>query len=159
MAGKGPPPKDPKIRQRRNKAITRAILPSQPRQLTVPALPKVRPVKDWHPMAREFWIDVWRSPMREKYLTVDIHGLYTLVELVHQFWTAPTPEAHREIRLARPPYGITPVDRLRLQWEIHEVKDTAPPAPPTAPPPPPTPRPTVRGDDPRRVLTMVRKGA
>jgi len=56
--------------------------------------------------------------MAGEYLESDVHGLYLLAELVDQFWTAPTKELAAEIRLQRQCYGLSPIDRRRLQWEV-----------------------------------------
>ncbi len=48
----------------------------------------------------------------------DIHGLYLLATLVNAFWIEPSQALAAEIRLQRQCYGLTPIDRRRLQWEI-----------------------------------------
>jgi hypothetical protein len=48
----------------------------------------------------------------------DIHGLFLLAVLVDQFWTEPSQQLAAEIRLQRQCFGLTPIDRRRLQWEI-----------------------------------------
>lgn len=113
----GPPPKDPALRQRRNRTTTSATLPAEeePARAGPPQLPRSR---KWNRLTRSWWRDVWRSPMAGEYLESDVHGLYLLAELVDQFWTAPTKELAAEIRLQRQCYGLSPIDRRRLQWEV-----------------------------------------
>ncbi len=129
----GPPPKDPALRQRRNKVATRAMLPAeespllspgeseaaegQPVERVIPPLPP-RGRRKWHPMAVLAWEDWWRSPMATEFLHADIHGLYVLIDLVDQYWKKPTPKLAAEIRQQRTCFGLTPIDRRRLQWEV-----------------------------------------
>jgi hypothetical protein len=51
----------------------------------------------------------------------DVHGLYLLAVLVNEFWNAPSKELAAEIRLQRQCFGLTPIDRRRLQWEIERT--------------------------------------
>lgn len=52
----------------------------------------------------------------------DRHGLFALAYLVDDFWTAESSSERAklasEIRLQRQCFGLTPIDRRRLQWEI-----------------------------------------
>jgi hypothetical protein len=48
----------------------------------------------------------------------DVHGLYLLAVLVDEFWLEPSQQLAAEIRLQRQCFGLTPIDRRRLQWEI-----------------------------------------
>lgn len=84
-----------------------------------PPLPKHR---QWHPMTVAWWRDVWASPMAPEYDDSDRHGLFALAVLVDRFWVAdnPTEESRlaAEIRLQRQAYGLSPIDRRRLAWEI-----------------------------------------
>lgn len=164
----GPPPKDPAIRQRRNKVAGAAALADDRQRARVPPLPRRRgpdgkPLEktdpaDWHPMTRAWWRDVWRSPMAARFVKADMHGLYTLAALVDQFQRTPTPQLASEIRQQRACFGLTPIDRWRLQWEV--VGDAVPlkkPAAPPPPPPPTTPAPDgAPAVDPRFALRAVK---
>jgi len=125
----GPLPKDPSIRQRKNRVATSATLSVAPRQNRhAPALPRLQGGADgkpyeWHPLTRAWWHDVWHSPMASEYLQVDRHGLYRLAALVDEFWRAPTKELAAEIRLQQQCFGLTPIDRRRLQWEVERVEE------------------------------------
>lgn len=88
--------------------------------------------------------------MAARFVKADVHGLYIVLELVEAFWRAPSPELAREIRLSAQPFGLNPLDRRRLQWEIAEPKQPER----TALPPPAAPKPA---DDPRKVLQMVKR--
>lgn len=56
--------------------------------------------------------------MAAEYDDSDVHGLYLLADLMDQYWQKPTTVLAAEIRLQRQCYGLTPIDRRRLQWEI-----------------------------------------
>lgn len=109
-----PIPKPASTRARRNKASTH-------RQLEVvhdTPVPKLPPGRRWLKPTRDWWRDVWASPMAPEYDSSDIHGLFMLAVLVDQFWSDPSEKAAAEIRLQRQCFGLTPIDRRRLQWEI-----------------------------------------
>lgn len=112
-------PKDPKLRQRTNKVSTRAML-IEGKGVKTPELPKHRA---WLQQTTDWWRDIWRSPMAPEFLQSDIHGLYILAELVDTFWTEPSTGLAMEIRLQRQCFGLTPIDRRRLQWEVQKVEE------------------------------------
>lgn len=108
---------------RRNRTSTRATL-SAGHTVRVPPLPPVpTPFDQWHPMAVSWWADVWASPMAPEYDESDIHGLYVLAALVNHFWYQPRQDLAAEIRLQRQCFGLTPIDRRRLQWEIERTDE------------------------------------
>jgi hypothetical protein len=119
MAGRGPAPKDPKARVRRNQgtAATKLVAPTPGRaRQRAPELP----ARDggWHELTQAWWRDLWASPMAPEYDPTDVHGLYLLAELIDRFWREPSKELAAEIRLQRQCYGLSPIDRRRLEWEI-----------------------------------------
>jgi len=116
----GPMPKDPATRQRRNRKSTKASLPAQKTRKSAPTLPE----GEWTVMAQAFWKDVWASPMAEQYLDADVHGLYMLTELVDRFWRQPSTALASEIRQQRMAYGLTPIDRRRLEWSVKNDAET-----------------------------------
>ena len=145
----GPTPKPAAIRQRRNKTTTAARFETaeRPRQ-SAPALGK-HPVKGqkWDSRTRSWWREVWSSPMAKEFLHADTDGLFMLAALVDQFWKAPNPALAAEIRLQRQCYGLTPIDRRRLQWEIVRVEEAERKR---------APRPAAQtGDDPRAALRAI----
>jgi len=116
----GPLPKDPQLRQRRNKATTRTTLEATgPQRGRAPRLPRTR---EWREETRRWWRDVWHSPMAAEYLDSDVHGLHRLAVLVDEFWNEPTPKLAGEIRLQQQAFGLTPLDRRRLEWSIEQVE-------------------------------------
>jgi hypothetical protein len=142
-------PKEPSTRRRPNKRQTfgARTLAQVPKSAT-PPLPEGRV---WHPMTVAWWGDVWGSPMSAEYDTSDRNGLYLLAVLVDAFWCDPSKELAAEIRLQRQCFGLTPLDRRRLQWEIErgeqaEQKRAARAAPST---------PRAKGkSDPRRLAAV-----
>lgn len=74
-------------------------------------------------MTMEFWRDVWSSEISPELIKVDRHGLFVLAELVEQFWEDPTRELAAEIRLQRQSFGLSPIDRRRLQWEVERTTE------------------------------------
>ena len=73
-------------------------------------------------MTRAWWRDVWHSPMAGEYVQADIHGLYRLAVLIDQFWAEPTKEMAAEIRLQQQAFGLSPIDRRRLEWTIGQAE-------------------------------------
>ena len=117
-----PEPKHPSVRARRNKTSTAAKL-SRPDVPDVPELPEAI----CHPQTLAWWADVWASPMAPEYDESDRHGLFALAQLVDDFWMADTAKERAalagEIRLQRQCFGLTPIDRRRLQWEIERTDE------------------------------------
>ncbi len=118
----GPAPKDPSTRSRRNKTSTNATLKADA-AIVAPELPPY----EWHPMTLAWWRDLWASPMAPEYDESDRHGLFKLAMLQNDFWTAATAkerkEASAEIRLQEQRFGLSPIDRRRLQWEIEKTQE------------------------------------
>ena len=119
----GPPPKSPATRRRRNRASTATTLAVAGVPAKPPALPAER---DWHPQTKCWWEDTWRSPMSAEFLQADAHGLFRLALLIDDYWTADSATQRRklaaEIRLQGQGYGLSPLDRRRLQWQVEQVE-------------------------------------
>lgn len=124
-------PKPPGLRQRRNRVATRAILPSveESKKRKVPALFKRdSPGERWHPKVLGWWRAVWKSPMAAEFLESEVvGGLYNLAELQQAFWTSKDVRQMiaiaAEIRQEEARFGLSPVDRRRLQWEIERGRE------------------------------------
>jgi hypothetical protein len=120
----GPLPKDPRIRQRRHKKSTRATLPAEANPLErKPNMPAHPFGAEWHVMARRFWDDTWASPVAAEFLRVDAHGIFRLLVLVDDFWKNPTVALSREIRLMGQCYGLSPIDRRRLEYSVASTEE------------------------------------
>ena len=127
MAGRGPAPKPAHLRQRRNKKAGAATLPApaeqseQAEKIKVPTLQNPDKRK-FHRLTRAWWKRVWSSPMASEFLPTDIDGLARLAILVDEYYKHPegkkAKELLGEIRLQEARFGLSPVDRSRLQWEV-----------------------------------------
>ena len=123
----GPVPKNPKLRQRRNKVSTARSFELKETRCRMPKLPKRR--RKWRPETLGWWRDIWKSPMAVEFIKSDMHQLYILADLIDQYWresasrNGPSPALATEIRLQRQCFGLTPIDRRRLQWEIERGED------------------------------------
>ena len=144
----GPPPKNPKIRQRRNRSVTSATLRTNKSHHRRPHLPKRDDNKAWHKLTRAWWRDVWHSPMAEQFLEVDKHALYRLAMLIDAFWSQPSRQLAAEIRLEQQAFGLTPLDRRRLQWTVEQEDERRRTRTRQAPR-------ERESDDPRKILRMV----
>jgi len=118
----GPLPKDPAIRQRTNKSSSRALLPAETNPIKdLPRLPGNG--KGFHEMARRWWADVWSSPQCHEYLRADLPSLYRLVKLVDIFWKDGDMSVATEIRLLEREFGLTPLARRRLEWQVAQTEE------------------------------------
>lgn len=138
-------------RQRRNRSSTASTLRRE-HDVETPQLP-ARPMP-WNALTESWWADVWASPMAPEYDDSDLHGLFMLADLVDSYWTEESSRVRTalaaEIRLQRQCFGLTPIDRRRLQWEIERSEDAQARGRKRRPAPAPTPT-----DDPRSVLRAV----
>lgn len=119
------PPQPKRNPARRNKSATKATLTGE-HDVQAPPLPRGR---DWDWQTESWWRDIWASPMAPEYDDSDKHGLFRLAVLVDDYWTADNPNTRvkvaQEIRMQGQLYGITPLDRRRLQWEISRGDEAA----------------------------------
>jgi hypothetical protein len=115
----GPPPKPAATRRRRNKAPAPVKLPSETPTRKTPTLPgAIRYSK----ATRDWWATVWASPMATIWLAADVPALVrlaTLVELVNQ--GEATAMVLAEIRQLEDRFGLSPLARRRLQWEVEQA--------------------------------------
>lgn len=112
------PPQPKRNPARRNKSTSRATL-SVVHDVEAPKLPAGR---EWDPLTSDWWAGIWASPMAPEFDKSDTHGLFRLAVLVDDYWTADNANTRvklaAEIRMQGQCYGLTPIDRRRLQWEI-----------------------------------------
>lgn len=118
-----PMPKHSSTRARTNKSSTAATLVADP-DFEAPDLPP----GVWNDQTREWWVDVWASPMAPEYDDSDRHGLFQLARLVNDFWSDDMSFRDRvvaaaEIRQQSQRFGLSPLDRRRLQWEIERSEE------------------------------------
>jgi hypothetical protein len=117
MGGKGPPPKPSYLRARTNKKPGHATL-EMPTTLSVPPIPNPDE-RDWHPLTIKAWETAFASPMASQWLETDIDALGRLAMLWDSFYRKPNPNTMKEIRLQGQLFGLSPLDRSRLQWEVN----------------------------------------
>lgn len=84
----------------------------------------------WHDETKQWWHDVWSSPMSPEWDDSDIHNVVICAMLYNDVWIAETAKERKdaagEYRLQRRDLGLTPYDRRRLEWTIEsadEAKD------------------------------------
>ncbi|MEU3730018.1 hypothetical protein AB0E81_11495 [Streptomyces sp. NPDC033538] len=119
MAGRGPAPKDPSKRRRRNATEPETVIVPDD-ELRGPELPEgVLPGgEEWHLMTLEWW-DGWRtSPMAQTFLATDWVFLRDTALMHHTAWTKGKWEFLSEVRLRSAKYGATPEDRARLKLKV-----------------------------------------
>ena len=148
MAGRGPAPKPTAIRQRTNRKATAATLDAETTPVVkAPVLPKIEGVA-WHRLTVSWWRDVWASPMAGEFLETDVHGLTRLARIINEFNETGDVKVMTEIRLQEARFGLSPVDRARLQWEVAKGDEAERKRKPTPP------KKHLSGD-PRDVLRVV----
>lgn len=120
----GPLPKKAEMRQRRNKSASKALLPAEAEPIAdKPRLPTCPNGDGWHNMAKRFWADVWSSPMRYEFLGGDLPALFRLVSLVDKYWRTGSLSYAKEIRLLEREFGLTPLARRRLEWQVAQAEE------------------------------------
>ncbi|WP_328846970.1 phage terminase small subunit [Streptomyces sp. NBC_00258] len=114
MAGRGPAPKDPIKRRRRNAAEPETVIVNDG-ELRGPDLPEgVLPGdEEWHPVTVKWW-RTWRvSPMAVNFLETDWAFLLDAALMHHTAWTKGKWEYLSEVRMRSSKFGATPEDRAR----------------------------------------------
>jgi hypothetical protein len=92
----------------------------------IPSLPKLRETP-WLRETRRWWKGVWSSPMVQEFDDSDLFALQRVAILVDMFYEAvmkgdinKTLSLSSEIRQQEFRFGLTPMDRRRLQWTIEQ---------------------------------------
>jgi hypothetical protein len=120
MAGRGPAPKDPATRRRRNADPTPASELAQDGELRGPELPDVLDGEQWHDQTRRWW-DTWRrSPQAQTFLETDWDFLLDTALMHHTMWSKGRWEFAAELRLRAAKFGATPEDRARLRMKVSD---------------------------------------
>lgn len=121
MAGRGPAPKDPSKRRRRNTSEPETVIVNDG-ELRGPELPEgVLPGdEDWHPITVQWW-HTWRvSPMAATFLETDWAFLIDTALMHHTAWTKGKWEYLSEVRMRSAKFGATPEDRARLKLKVDD---------------------------------------
>lgn len=147
MAPRGPAPKPAHLRQRTNRKSGSATIEA-------PDRPKIPPIpnpdeRTWHALAIRSWKHAWQSPMASQWLETDVDALGRLALLWDEFYKKPDGKVMAEIRLQEQRFGLSPLDRSRLQWEVGRGEEAERKKP--------KPIPQRRtGTDPRAILMAVK---
>lgn len=117
MAGRGPAPKDPSKRARRNAPVSPLrVVEAQPADQ--PGLP----AGDWHPRTVEWWA-MWRdSPLAPEFTANDWSELLDAAVIHSGFWHGDMKLAS-ELRLRVAKFGATPEDRARLRIQFAQADE------------------------------------
>lgn len=119
----GPPPKPAHLRQRANKKAGHASLSVVPAR-TSKVLPIPNPDnREFHPQTLIDWAHALASPMASQWLETDLDALGRLALLWDNFYKEPSADALKEIRLQGQLFGLSPLDRSRLQWEVSRADE------------------------------------
>ena len=119
MAGRGPAPKAPGARARRNKGPEMQVLPA--RNAKQPALPKI-PGRSWPAQTRKWWKAWGDSPLSDDFGDTDWSFLLDTALLHARFWEGDTTVAS-ELRLREAKFGATPEDRMRLRIQFEQADE------------------------------------
>ncbi|MFJ5103167.1 hypothetical protein [Streptomyces sp. NPDC088554] len=131
MAGRGPAPKDPSKRRRRNATEPETTLTPDD-ELRGPDLPggvlgideKTGEIIEWHPRTVAWW-ESWRtSPMAQTFVDTDWDFLIDTALMHHKMWSAGRWDFASEVRLRAAKFGATPEDRARLKLKVDDPTPT-----------------------------------
>ena len=114
MAGRGPAPKAPEQRVRRNPPAAGewVDLPTEPYDGPKPPLPDLETLE-----AVWTWEQWWSSPMAHMWTRADWPGLLRLICMIDNSGAL---EVKKEIRLQEERFGLSPKGRQSLRWRIVE---------------------------------------
>lgn len=119
----GPAPKPAHLRQRTNKKAGSTVLRLVPdAEVDVPEIPNPDD-REWHPLTVQAWANAWASPMASQWLPTDFDGLARLAVLWDNYNKTGHIDYIKEIRLQSAAFGLTPLDRSRLQWEVSRADE------------------------------------
>lgn len=118
------PPMPKNARARSNRSASAATLSVVHDVKTPELLPKE---VEWHAMTRRWWRELWKSPTATEYHETDLQSLYQVAMLIQDFWTATDSKSRNDARLrvekAEADFGLTPLARRRLEWQIEQTED------------------------------------
>jgi hypothetical protein len=124
MAGRGPAPKDPAQRRRRNADPVPTQVVVDDGEVRGPELPGEF---DW-PSATMRWWETWRSsPQAQTFTSTDWDFLIDTALLHAEYWAGNT-AVGAELRLRVAKFGATPEDRARLRLQVGEREEEKTPA-------------------------------
>lgn len=145
----GPAPKPAHLRQRTNRKPGAAQLEAPAGTVHVPEMPNPDG-REWHPLTVKAWEHAWSSPMAGQWLETDADAIGRLALLWDEFYKRPDADGLKEIRLQSALFGLSPLDRSRLQWEVARGEEAERKRPQREP------RKATGTNDPRAFLTAVK---
>jgi hypothetical protein len=74
-----------------------------------------------HAMTLAWWTTIWASPMVAEWVDADVPGLIALAILWDGFYRTGDPRTHAEARMATREFGLSPLSRRQLQWEVKRL--------------------------------------
>lgn len=118
-------PKPPGQRRRRNADQPQwRALPVEGRKGRAPGLPTKRP--GWLKSTRAWWQAIWASPMATAWLPSDVPTLVRLARIVEADNRGEASASLlAEARQLEDRFGLSPMARRRLQWEVARGGDGA----------------------------------
>src|SRR5688572_29418053 len=127
MAGRGPAPKDPARRARKNKPAEMWVIVDEP--VAQPELPTIHVEEDgdlvaftW-PAVTQAWWRMWaESPLSAEFTSSDWSFLLDTAILHARLWSGQTAAA-AELRLRVAKFGATPEDRARLRIQFAQADE------------------------------------
>lgn len=123
MPGRGPAPKDPSQRVRRNKDALPTVTVVLDDELRGPDLPADI---EWPTATRSWWLTWRRSPQAQAFTDTDWSFLLDTATLHAEFWLGDRSVA-AELRLRVAKFGATPEDRARLKMAVGSPQVKTPP--------------------------------
>ncbi len=119
---RGPAPKDPSQRRRRNVDQVPGTQVQADGRMRGPALPSPADVlklgDTWHPMTQRWWA-AWRRSAQARVMSPTAwESLLTTAILHHQLWQHGRTELAGEIRLREAKHGATLEDQQRLRMNV-----------------------------------------
>lgn len=128
MAGRGPTPKDPSKRARRNAEPTALKVIVAP-PVVQPDLPTMHVEEDgelvefhWPAVTQEWWTMWAESPLSTEFTASDWSFLADTAVLHARFWSGSMSVA-AELRLRVAKFGATPEDRARLRIQFAQADE------------------------------------
>ena len=121
MGGMGPPPKPAHLRKRTNRKAGANMISAVDKP-EIPAIPNPD-ARTWHKLTIAAWKHAWQSPMAGQWIETDVDALGRLALLWDEFYRKQEPKVMAEIRLQEQRFGLSPLDRSRLQWEISRADE------------------------------------
>lgn len=117
----GPKPKPLGMRVRPSHAATRTTIEAS-------MAARVSLSGRHEPETLAWWDVIWSSPISAEWVDADVPGLVALAALVDLYWRAANGDGRdaskflAEIRMQCREFGLTPMARRSLQWEVKRVE-------------------------------------